>query len=1193
MSFKRIEVTGFKSFADSLSIEFDSGITAIVGPNGCGKSNIADAIRWGLGEQSSKLLRGDNMQDVIFKGAEGRKGLSFCEVALVFDNSDNRFNLDYDEVVISRKLFRSGDREYALNRTPCLLKDINNILHDSGIGRDGYSIIGQGRVEQIVSSKPEHRREIFEEAAGIAKHKERKTEAERKLANTRDNIVRLQDIYSEVERQLAPMQKQAETAKTFLGLRDELKIYEVNHYIFTYENAERYKRQITELIEGLQQEVEYKTKLVADAVEKHNKSLDGIKNIDEQIASLSEQMLALSVGIEKQAGDYRLAQAKLDYMREQSEKLQSDLKSQRTEFEKINTELLDKQSQKSARLDTLETLRVQADEIQKVYLAVVGQINASEDLLSGNQTDLSDTITKLTDIKTTISRLQAEIKSLNERNTELADKQQVLSDNMAELNNSLSSAEKTRLSLDTERKTLSDSIQALRDNIRTVEIDKHALNNELSVNLDKLSQLRMRQKMLNEMQAEYEGYNGTVRKLLVDASKNAELTKLVVGVVAELMTVPREYETAIEMALGAGVQNIVTNNEDDAKKLVTYLKSNNYGRATFLPINKIKPKFINDSLRGLLSTKGCFGIASDLITYDSKLKPIFQGLLGSTVIVDNMDTAVKLANDSRFGFKIVTLDGDIINPAGSITGGSKKSVINNLLSRDREIEEVNANLNTTESLVEELQAKVAKYNATYTQLVEELNATTDKLHTCEIELTQADDNYQNIKNTSTTLNNELHTIQDDKARITTRIQLLQSELDTSLQLDKISDLPASNSQKGDNSYTLLRNQRDELSEKLTNIKIGIATTESECTSLDAEIERLLGEQASLSEEIDETTSLLVKNTKTMETAIALSNGATDDETLSLDKKKLDSVKEEIAELTKLKEELHIALNQIEKERTLISTELSKVQEKLFQQEAKLGQIDTNVENLQQRIMDDYELTYLTALDMKVEDFDDTVGVQRINELKREISKLGYVNVNAIEESKVLSERYEELTIQMDDLLKAEADILAIIRDLATQMTEKFDDAFQKINANFSKIFRELFGGGNARLVLTTDDILTAGVDIFAEPPGKSLGGNLSLLSGGEKSLTAIAILFAILKLRPMPFCLLDEIDAALDDANVERFAKYLHRFAGDTQFIVVTHRKPTMELADTLYGVTMENKGVSKVVSVKLSEAIAAVGNTD
>lgn len=1189
MSFKRIEITGFKSFADSLNIEFDSGITAIVGPNGCGKSNIADAIRWVLGEQSSKLLRGNSMQDVIFKGAEGRKGLSYCEVALVFDNTDRMFNLDYDEVVISRKLFRSGDREYALNRTPCLLKDITNILHDCGIGRDGYSIIGQGKVEQIVSSKPEDRREIFEEAAGIAKFKERKIEAERKLERTRDNITRLQDIYGEVERQLAPMKKQAETAKTFLGLRDELKIYEVNNYIYTYENAEQNKRQISELIQGLQEQADLKSKQVADAVDRNNKTLEGIKGIDEQIQTLRDEILQLTVNLEKQAGDYRLAQAKMDYLREQSEKLQAELESDRADFERINIELGDKQSQKSIHSEQLGTLRVQAEEIQKVYLEILEQLNASEDLMSGSQKDLSDTISKLTDIKSRITGLQTEINALHEKSLELDSREQILSKKIESTAQIEVAAQRARDEADSKRKNINDNISALRENIRTVEIDAKQLQQDLSSSMDKLSQLKMRQKMLTEMQTEYEGYNGTVRKLLVDASKNAELRRQVVGVVGELITVPKQFETAIEMALGAGVQNIVTQNEQDAKKLVAYLKAHNYGRATFLPINAIKPRFINDTLKKLLNTPGCYGIANELIQYDSSLEPIFRGLLGSTVIVDNMDTAVKLANDSRFGFKIVTLDGDVINPAGSITGGSKKMEINNLLSREREIEEVGVALKNIEQKVSDLRSNIENHTDMEARLTSELEQCISQLHNCEIDLTQKDDQYIHAKQLNQEAKDELNTIHDDKARVSTKLELLQKELDKAIEQDKHSDLPTSTMGAEDNNYDALRSQRDELGEQLTTIRVKIATLESEMGAIDADIERLLSEQARLNDNIDETSSMLVKNTRTMETAMSLSNASSESDAQSQDRAKLEAVKEQVAELNRIKDELHASLNKIEQERTQYSTELSKVQEKLFQQEAKLGQIDTNVENLQQRILEDYELTYLTALDMKVEEYDPVAGVQRINELKREISKLGYVNVNAIEESKVLDERYQELTVQMDDLLKAEADILTVIRDLSAQMTEQFDDAFQKINANFTKTFKELFGGGNARLLLTTDDVLTAGVEIFAEPPGKSLGGNLSLLSGGEKSLTAIAILFAILKLRPMPFCLLDEIDAALDDANVERFAKYLHRFAGDTQFIVITHRKPTMELADSLYGVTMENKGVSKVVSVKLSEAIASV----
>ena len=485
MSFKRIEITGFKSFADSLNIEFDSGITAIVGPNGCGKSNIADAIRWVLGEQSSKLLRGNSMQDVIFKGAEGRKGLSYCEVALVFDNTDRMFNLDYDEVVISRKLFRSGDREYALNRTPCLLKDITNILHDCGIGRDGYSIIGQGKVEQIVSSKPEDRREIFEEAAGIAKFKERKIEAERKLERTRDNITRLQDIYGEVERQLAPMKKQAETAKTFLGLRDELKIYEVNNYIYTYENAEQNKRQISELIQGLQEQADLKSKQVADAVDRNNKTLEGIKGIDEQIQTLRDEILQLTVNLEKQAGDYRLAQAKMDYLREQSEKLQAELESDRADFERINIELGDKQSQKSIHSEQLGTLRVQAEEIQKVYLEILEQLNASEDLMSGSQKDLSDTISKLTDIKSRITGLQTEINALHEKSLELDNREQILSKKIESTAQIEMEAQRARDEADSKRKNINDNISALRENIRTVEIDAKQFQQDLSSSMDK------------------------------------------------------------------------------------------------------------------------------------------------------------------------------------------------------------------------------------------------------------------------------------------------------------------------------------------------------------------------------------------------------------------------------------------------------------------------------------------------------------------------------------------------------------------------------------------------------------------------------------------------------------------------------------------------------------------------------------
>ena len=1183
MSFKRIEVLGFKSFADKLAVEFSSGITAIVGPNGCGKSNFADAIRWVLGEQSSKNLRGSCMQDVIFKGSENRKSLSFCEVSLIFTNENHQFNVDYDEVVISRKLYRSGTSEYSLNHSPCLLKDIKNILHDSGIGGDGYSIIGQGKVEQIVASKPEDRRVIFEEAAGIAKFKERKIEAERKLTRTRENLTLLENTVIEIERQLNPMKEQAEKAKKYLDLRDQLKYQEVNNYIYHYENANSNKQRINDLLDGLREQSADKEKQVQATIDKQNQSLEGIKAIDEQIQSLRDEILKLTVNLEKTAGDRRVAQAKLEYLQEQSVKIQNEIEQDKIEFVRINDELQAKQTEKSENNERLNAMRAKLDELEQIYAGVAEQLRVSEQAVSGSQQEMQDAISKLSDIKANISRLETEIQAIAERENEL--------------NQRLASVESKRDGAkviehqaqddcevaEANRRNAWDNLTALRENVSNVEQGEADLRASLDISSAELAKLESRAKLLNEMQAEYEGYNGTVRRLLLDASKNIELQKLLIGVVGELITVPTQLETAIEMALGFAVQSIVTRDEQDAKRLVNYLKSRNYGRATFLPITSMKPKYINEQYRSLLNTAGCYGVANELIQYDMNLEPVFKNLLGNTVIVDTMDTAVSLANRSHFGFKIVTLDGDVINPAGSITGGSKKAEINNLLSREREIETIAEKIKSQRSKVDEQKNTLAVYGEMLTKLAKEIDAQANMLHDYDVELAQKEEVLKHAQEDSELYSGELDEINQELSRLTTRREILEQELNTTKAMDA-GEIPQAKGGSGNNQYDILREKRDNLTNQITDLKVQIATLTTEIGSIDNEIERLLTEQEELSANIDENNSLLVKNSRTIETAKELDAGAQngdDADTVS----KLDAVKTKVAEMEELKQDLHASLATIEEERTRVTNEYAKIQERIYQEEARLAQIDTNIENMQDRILEDYELTYLTALDIKDENFDAEGAQTRINELKREIGKLGHVNVNAIEDSKDLDARYTDLSTQLDDLKKAEEDIMTVINELSAQMTEQFDDKFQKINENFSRIFRELFGGGKARLVLTDDDVLTAGVDIIAEPPGKALG-NLNLLSGGEKSLTAIAILFAILKLRPMPFCLLDEIDAALDDANVERFAKYLHRFAGETQFIVITHRKPTMELADNLYGVTMEQKGVSKVVFVKLSEAI-------
>lgn len=1186
MSFKRIEVSGFKSFADKLSINFDSGITAIVGPNGCGKSNVADAIRWVLGEQSAKSLRGSNMQDVIFKGTENRKALSFCEVSLVFDNTDRTFNTDYNEVVLTRKLFRNGDREYALNRTPCLLKDISNLLHDSGIGKGGYSIIGQGKVAEIISSKPENRRAIFEEAAGIAKFKERKVESERKLESTRENITRMQDIMTEIERQLGPLKKQAETARTYLALKEELKSLEINNYIYHHESANEVKLAIQEKIDGLNEAIAVKTDQIADCNDRHAKSMEGLKNIDIQVKEFNDQIITLTAEIERQAGDQRVANEKMNYMREQIERITAELDANKAEFEQINKQLEQKQSEKQNSQSILNSLRAKIDEVQTIYAKIVEELKAVDSENDSSAQKLYDELDKISDIKAKASRLEAELDSIVEHQNELNTRQMVTLAKLNEVTKVENSAQKDRDEKEAERKSIWDQMSAFKENKAQLLVAMRDIQFKLTDLQNRLTSLKSREKLLNEMHAEYEGYAGTVRRLLVDSKKDSALKQNIVGVVAELMKVPAKFETAIEMALGSGVQNIVTKSDEDAKKLVGYLKSKSYGRATFLPISSLKPRFVPSQFEGVLKQKGCFGVACDLIEFDKKLEPVFKGLLGSTIVVEDMDVAVAIGRQTNFGLKIVTLDGDIINPAGSITGGSKKAEINNLLSREREIETIGQKIKDCEAEVGNTQGSLNAHQAKIDELTKQIEKSISDLHDCDVELANKQTIFENENRRSSEISNELNLIKEEIEKLATKKEFVESEIKNIHELQESSGL---NVEGGGSVRTQrneqLRAQRDKLSEQLTELRVNAATKESEISSVEAEIARLLGEQAELNESIDENNSLLAKNTQILQTAMQLSSSG-DAEKQTEDERQVQQIRRKLAELEETKNKFHQILELIAEERDKVTIELSKAQEKVYQEEAKLGQIDTNIEAMKERIYEEYQLTYNTAQEFRIENYDSQAGQKRISELKKSINALGYVNVNAIEDSKELGVRYEEYQTGMEDLTKTEADICAIIKELSDKMALRFETEFNKINANFSRIFRELFGGGNARLILTdSDDILTAGVDIVAEPPGKKLGA-LSLLSGGEQALTAIAILFAILKLRPMPFCLLDEIEAALDDANVERFAKYMHNFAKDTQFIVITHRKPTMELADSLFGVTMEEKGVSKIVSIKLSDAV-------
>lgn len=1185
MKFKSIEISGFKSFADKLNISFDGGMTAIVGPNGCGKSNVADSIRWVLGEQSSKMLRGSSMQDVIFNGTEKRKSLSYCEVSLIFDNSDHFFNINFDEIVISRKLYRSGESEYYLNRSQCRLKDIVDLLHDSGIGKEGYSIIGQGKVEEIIAAKPENRRAIFEEAAGISKFKFKKLEAERKLERTKENLVRLNDILSEVNRQLGPLKKQREDALKYLDLKSELKDLEINSYIYQYDNASSIKEKINNILNGIKEEIFIKESKINSLDENYDLNMEEISHIDNEVNELHNKVLNLTVGLEKQAGELKLTSERLNFLKQQNSQILDSLEKAKSNLE--NTKILSDAcvSKKEELTDNLEKLEKEEKDITNKYLQIVSELTSGEDDIENSQKEMFEKLNKLGDTKAKLSTLETE-KILTEDNLK------ELELKLKDVSINLSKAENQKQEQEQVITNLKNKIAELKSNNYEITLKINELNDIIKNNnqqkINTYSSLQVtenRLRLLKEMQNEYEGYLSSVKRLLKDSERDLYLKNKIIGVVANLIKVPAKYEVAIEMALGSAVQNIVTKDEDDAKNLINYLKQNSYGRATFLPISSIKPRIFDYSYSKSLSINGCFGIASELIDFDPKINNVISNLLGTTVIVDNIETAVSLAKDTRYGFKIVTLDGDIINPQGSLTGGSKKAEVTNLISRDREIDKLNKDVITYKSKLEEIsnilqfsQEKLKENNLNQDKLVKEISQN-------EIQYAVEQEKLENLQITFENFDKEKMTLTSTKLKLVDKIELIEAkynEIKGNSSEISSDEMINSNSER----FNYLRKQRDELNTKNINIKVQITDLKAQLYNVETEESRLFDLTIDYEEEIKNINNSLEESNKIVSSVERLYNDQEVNNLSSKDQQELNAIKSRQENLVNDKNTLQAKLKEIDEERKNLSIELTKVNDKKYNEEFKLQKVDTELDNMKERILEEYQLDYNSCLQFKKEEFNFEEGNSKINKIKKDIAKLGYVNVNAIEDTKSLEERYGDLSSQIEDLNTSYSELNDIISDLSKEMVTKFKTEFEKINNNFTKTFKELFGGGNAYLQLQDDgNLLESGVEIIAQPPGKKLS-SLTLLSGGEKALTAIAILFAILRLKPLPFCLLDEIEAALDDANADRFASYLKRFSNETQFIVITHRKPTMELADNLYGVTMEEKGVSKMVSVKLSDAV-------
>lgn len=1188
MIFKKIEMVGFKSFADRTIIEFNDNFTAIVGPNGCGKSNVSDAIRWVLGEQSAKTLRGDSMQDVIFNGTEKRKSLSYCEVTLTFDNSARFFNFDYDELAITRKLYRSGESEYLINRNTCHLRDITNLLYNSGLGKNGYSVISQGKVTELVDAKPENRRAMFEDAAGISKYKNDKKDAERKLERTNDNLTRLKDILSEIERQMGPLKKQAENAKKYLEYKGKLKDLEVNAYIYQYENANDLKDKINLKLDAINRQIDLRSDDLEKATTSYDQAMFDLSNFDKTLSSINEQILQLTVNLEKQEGETKLARERINFTNKENDRLNLDRSNAILAINSFEEERTKKNLELTELKADLEALEKSFEELSDTYLKIASELTENEDEAGQNQQKIIETLGSLSDIKSSVSRLMAEKNLLTNSLKNLEEDILVLTTKKEENQKLYLESKQNVETKDASLKNIKESLDNLASKnylderkIKELENEKANINTQIKV-------FENRKKLLIDLQNEYEGYSFAIKKILKESEKNNALKRNIVGVVASLIKVPQKFETAIEVALGGAVQNIVTFNEDGAKELIKFLKDNSFGRATFLPITSMKRKSFDENL--IKGKQGCYGLANKLIDFDKSIENVISNLLGATVIVENLITAVNMAKDSGYAYRIVTLDGDIVNPQGSLTGGSKKAESSNLIGREREIETLGLEILKLEKRKQELEDEYKSIFATSENSKKEIEKFTSLKNSYEIELATDKEKLNKYNSLLLETSDNLKVACMESQTVKNKLSLINEELAKS---EKIESALSGNKVDADElikekklKFEKLREERDKINNNILSVKVEIAENRTKISSCENEIIRIDNELGKFKTNLLSIEEQISKNEEFIENCENMIKVKLANAPVTENKIKLDELVNKRQNIENEKTILNDKIKDLDNEKTAIINDLSSIRDKKFREEMNLSKVDTELETMQERIYEEYSLSYSTCLDLRREDFDINIAMPEINKLKKDINALGYVNVNAIEDCKALLDRYDDLNSQAQDLEKAKDDLVKIINDLSNIMIEKFNNELMKINESFKLTFKELFGGGTAKLALADEnDPLESGVEIFAQPPGKKIQ-NMTLLSGGEKSLTAMAVIFAILRIKPLPFCLFDEVEAALDDSNVEIVDKYLKKLSNETQFILITHKKPTMEYANALYGVTMEEKGVSKIVSVLLSDAI-------
>ena len=1184
MKLKKLELYGFKSFAQRTEIVFDEGITGIVGPNGSGKSNIGDAVRWVLGEQSAKTLRGASMSDVIFNGTQKRKPLSYCEVSLVFDNDDHALAMEAAEVMVTRRVYRNGESEYYLNRTACRLKDVVDLFRDTGIGKEGYSIIGQGRIDEILSRKSEDRRQVFEEAAGIVKFKARKEEADKKLQRTLENLERVDDILDELTKRLKPLEEQSRNARVYLELSTELKDLDLNLFLIRSDRARARLSELESELLTVQTILADTESNLTDKTTRRDETQNRIDQLEEAITKARTELMECAEHVHESQKKLSALQSRRETRSENRQRIvreQEEAQERLAEIEKDHARIqADVEKQHSLIADAEQILRATQEAAEKAQ----AKEKEADAALEAQKAAVIDQMNRLSDVRNDKTRLNTMQAQMETRLTEIEESSGALQEQEAALREALTAVEKQLETENQHQQQCQEKLAQARQASDEADTAYANLRADVEKQSADMQAAASRHNVLTEMTRDMEGYNMAVRRAMTYA-KQRGLTG-VKGVLAQLMTVPQAYETAIDMALGAAQQNIVTDTEETAKELINYLRQNRLGRATFLPMSAIRGKTLYGNERNALKLPGCLGVASELVQCAPEYRGIVENLLGRTVIADNLDHGIPIMRAGNHAFRLVTLEGDVMHSGGSMTGGSAQSKVSNLLSRERELKELTAKLQTGRAELDKCRQELTQRQQTAQEKRQKVSDAVNALHQQEIAVAREQARRESV---FADLNTHLQRMQETEQA---RVQLHQSLEDIRQQLETI-----------EHQRTGAQGDQSAMEQKTIEMQNALVKARAEAS---AENDRLMVRTLQLSDLRHGLSDLERDEAHAQQDQAQILREQERREQLLHEMDELDAIdendmkREEAESARRQKEQLRqeSAAQAIEQRRSQAQSDLRDIlsdmenlheaynrdSEKLHKTELAKARIEGDQKNLQNRIWDTYKLTYAGAEEFRRTPFDEKESDCRAAELQGQIRALGTVNVGAVEEYAETKARVDDLTAQQQDLKRAEMDLRELIERLLIQMRSTFVENFSKMQGYFAETFTRLFGGGHAELkLMDPDDPLNCGIEVNAQPPGKKLQ-LLSLLSGGERALTAIAILFAMLKLKPTPFCILDEIEAALDDANIGYYADYLKEYSKGTQFIVVTHRKGTMERCNSLFGVAMEEQGVSRMVSVSLQD---------